>query len=57
MDEEYAKAGATLFEEHTAVFAKADLIVKVKEPQPSEYSLLKPGQILSLTCTWPRAVR
>jgi len=30
MDEEYAKAGATLFEEHTAVFAKADLIVKVK---------------------------
>jgi alanine dehydrogenase len=28
------------------VFRKADLIVKVKEPQPSEYSLLKPGQIL-----------
>src|SRR5204862_2137765 len=27
-------------------FEKADLIVKVKEPQPSEYTLLRPGQIL-----------
>ena len=45
-DEEYAKAGATLLEDHAAVFARAELIVKVKEPQPSEYSLLKRGQIL-----------
>ncbi len=45
-DEEYAKAGATLLDEHGAVFAGAELIVKVKEPQPSEYVLLKPGRIL-----------
>ena len=32
--------------DHAAVFEKADLIVKVKEPQPSEYPLLRPGQIL-----------
>ena len=45
-DTEYEKAGATLVEDHAAVFTRADLIVKVKEPQPSEYALLKPGQIL-----------
>src|SRR5438552_7664276 len=45
-DEEYAKAGATLLDDHAAVFAGAELIVKVKEPQPSEYPLLRPGQIL-----------
>ena len=38
--------GAMLLEDHAAVFARAELIVKVKEPQPSEYSLLKRGQIL-----------
>ena len=31
---------------HATVFAKADLIVKVKEPLPSEFSLLRPGQLL-----------
>jgi len=45
-DAEYAKAGATLVDEHTEVFARAGLIVKVKEPQPSEYALLHPGQML-----------
>src|SRR5437588_2559325 len=45
-DEDYAQAGATLAGEHAAVFEKADLIVKVKEPQPSEYPLLRRGQIL-----------
>ena len=35
-----------LADSHAAVFAKADLIVKVKEPLPSEFSLLRPGQIL-----------
>jgi alanine dehydrogenase len=45
-DAEYQKAGATLVDEHTAVFARAELIVKVKEPQPDEYALLRPGQML-----------
>ncbi|NOS71266.1 MAG: alanine dehydrogenase [Verrucomicrobia bacterium] len=45
-DEGYEQAGAKLVTEHTAVFAEADLIVKVKEPQPSEIPLLRPGQIL-----------
>ena len=45
-DVEYQKAGATIIEDHTAVFARAGLIVKVKEPLPSEYLLLRPGQML-----------
>src|SRR5437868_14277910 len=45
-DNDYAQAGATLVSEHSAVFEKAELIVKVKEPQPSEYPLLRAGQIL-----------
>jgi alanine dehydrogenase len=45
-DAEYEHAGARLVYAHDAVFAKADLIVKVKEPLSSEFSLLRPGQIL-----------
>ncbi len=45
-DADYAQAGATLVGEHKAVFEKSDLVVKVKEPLPSEYALLRPGQIL-----------
>jgi len=45
-DTDYEQAGATLLDDHKAVFEKGDLIVKVKEPQPSEYPLLRPGQIL-----------
>jgi alanine dehydrogenase len=45
-DADYHQAGATLAGEHAAVFEKADLVVKVKEPQESEYSLLRRGQIL-----------
>ena len=45
-DADYAQAGATLVDEHAAPFAQADLVMKVKEPLPSEYGLLKPGQIL-----------
>jgi alanine dehydrogenase len=45
-DEEYVRAGATLVDDHAAVFESAELIVKVKEPQPAEVSLLRPGQIL-----------
>src|SRR3954451_20166994 len=45
-DADYAQAGATLVAEHGADFEKAGLIVKVKDPQPSEFPLLRPGQIL-----------
>ena len=45
-DAEYEAAGAKLVDSHAAVFAEADLIVKVKEPLPVELPLLRPGQIL-----------
>ena len=45
-DEEYVAAGATLVDTAAEVFAKADMIVKVKEPQPAEIEMLRPGQIL-----------
>lgn len=45
-DSEYARAGAILVNDHGAIFEKADLVVKVKEPLPAEYPLLRPGQIL-----------
>ncbi len=45
-DSDYAAAGAELLDAHAAVFERADLVVKVKEPLPSEYPLLRPGQLL-----------
>src|SRR3974390_2521924 len=45
-DSDYAAAGATLVGDHAAVFAKAELVVKVKEPLPAEYGLLCNGQLL-----------
>ncbi len=45
-DEEYVAAGASLVESADEVFAAAELIVKVKEPQPQEVRLLRPGQAL-----------
>ncbi len=45
-DADYKQAGATVVDDHAKVFEKADLVVKVKEPLPAEYDLLKPGQIL-----------
>jgi alanine dehydrogenase len=45
-DTEYESAGAKLVDSHAAVFAEADLIIKVKEPLPSEYPMLRRGQIL-----------
>jgi len=54
-DADYEQAGATMVADHRLLFDKADMIVKVKEPQPSEYPLLRPGQILSRICIWPRA--
>ncbi|MDB6121986.1 MAG: alanine dehydrogenase [Pedosphaera sp.] len=45
-DADYEQAGATMVADHRAIFEKSGMIVKVKEPQQSEYSLLRPGQIL-----------
>lgn len=45
-DAEYEQAGATMVTTHTDVFHRAELVVKVKEPQPEEYGLLRPGQLL-----------
>jgi alanine dehydrogenase len=46
LDAEYEQAGATFADSHAAVFERADLIVKVKEPLPAEYPLLRRGQLL-----------
>jgi alanine dehydrogenase len=45
-DEEYKKAGAEIVDLAEDVFARADMIVKVKEPLPAEFPLLRKGQIL-----------
>jgi len=45
-DEHYAAAGATLLKDAAEVFARAEMIVKVKEPQPAECAMLREGQIL-----------
>lgn len=43
---DYHKSGAEIVEEASAVFERAELIVKVKEPQAGERALLREGQIL-----------
>ncbi|HEX5633507.1 MAG TPA: alanine dehydrogenase [Gemmatimonadales bacterium] len=45
-DADYAAAGARIVPDAAEVFAGAELIVKVKEPQPVEWARLRPGQIL-----------
>jgi alanine dehydrogenase len=45
-DQDYVKAGAEIVEQAKDVFARADLIVKVKEPLKAEFPLLRRGQIL-----------
>jgi alanine dehydrogenase len=45
-DDDYRRAGATVLPSAEEVFAAADLIVKVKEPQPSEFGWLREGQTL-----------
>jgi alanine dehydrogenase len=45
-DAEYVEQGATIAPDAAAVFAQADMIVKVKEPQPVEVAMLRPGQTL-----------
>ena len=45
-DAQYLQAGATLLEDPVEIYKTAELVVKVKEPLPPEYPLLRPGQIL-----------
>ncbi len=45
-DEDYVQAGAHIEQSAAMVFDKADMIVKVKEPQPNECKMLREGQIL-----------
>ncbi|WP_225764176.1 alanine dehydrogenase [Stenotrophomonas sp. Marseille-Q4652] len=45
-DADYEAAGAQLADDAATVFARAEMIVKVKEPQPAECAMLRPGQVL-----------
>ncbi len=45
-DARYEASGATIIDSADEVFAKADMIVKVKEPQLNECKMLREGQIL-----------
>jgi alanine dehydrogenase len=45
-DEEYARDGATIVPFAADVWSRADLVVKVKEPQPSEYRFFRPDLTL-----------
>ncbi len=45
-DDDYRSAGAGILGSAAEVFEVCDMIVKVKEPQPSEFPLLRKGQIL-----------
>ena len=45
-DAAYVAAGGRIVPDAAAVFASADMIVKVKEPQPLEWKMLRQGQIL-----------
>ncbi len=45
-DEEYITAGATIAGTPNEVYSSCDMVMHVKEPQPSEYDMLREGQIV-----------
>src|SRR5689334_24458396 len=45
-DDEYAAQGASILPDAQAVFGEADMVVKVKEPQPGEVAMLEPRHTL-----------
>ncbi|PWC55660.1 alanine dehydrogenase [Azospirillum sp. TSO22-1] len=45
-DEQYAAAGAEIVPDAATVFGRAEMVVKVKEPQPAECRMLRAGQVL-----------
>lgn len=45
-DAEYIQAGAKVIESHDAIYHESDMVVKVKEPLPSEYPLMRKGLVI-----------
>lgn len=45
-DEEYIQAGAAIVPHAEEIYTRSEMIVKVKEPLPEEYALIRPGQIV-----------
>ncbi|MDN3639611.1 alanine dehydrogenase [Simiduia curdlanivorans] len=45
-NDQYLAAGATIIDSAEEIFAKAEMIIKVKEPQPNECRMLREGQVL-----------
>jgi alanine dehydrogenase len=45
-DEAYADAGAQIVSDAKQIYARAEMVMHVKEPLPSEYALIRPGQIV-----------
>ncbi len=45
-DDDYTQVGAMILQSPKEIYDTCEMILKVKEPQPREYDLLKPGQIL-----------
>ena len=45
-DAEYVAAGAAILDSPAEISATADMVMHVKEPQPSEYELIREGQIV-----------
>ena len=46
LDEQYVDAGATIVDTPAEVYRSCDMVMHVKEPQPSEYDLIREGQIV-----------
>jgi alanine dehydrogenase len=45
-DDRYARAGAEIVDSAAEIYRQADMVMHVKEPQPSEYDLIRPDQIV-----------
>lgn len=45
-DDQYVEAGAEMVSSAAEIFSRAEMIIKVKEPQPQECKMLRPGQLL-----------
>ncbi|NNF47190.1 MAG: alanine dehydrogenase, partial [Desulfofustis sp.] len=45
-DDDYSSAGAIIVDSPQEIFERSDMVMHVKEPQPSEYELIRPGQIV-----------
>ncbi len=45
-DQAFISAGATMIASPEGIYAEADMVMHVKEPQPSEYEMIRPGQIV-----------